>query len=384
MDNIAQEWVSSARQYAEKALEACIHCGLCRAACVSHRALKDPRFTPEARIEAAARILLREEVKPGDLEKLYTCSMCGACTAVCPYGIETWRLVHAARMLLSEKGLQPKSLEEVKRNAERSGHSFTPDARGPREVLAKTAREAGVEPDQPGSALYVPSPFETTLYPNVLRDALRLLRSQGVEVTVSTRVLDLGGNAAIDAAGLREGLKLLETAAEEAERLGAREVVLSGCGADAKLAALAQHLGLTTRLRFVSIYEKVKPRSLGGDCRRCLLFPSCGFGRFEADRFPAVKRQVEARLPRDRPPFTMCCGGGGGLNYLREKPLAALRDRVVSWRARSLAEQADKILTPCIKCYTVIKYGLVKSRLIKGKSVEHLVTHVSRRAMGNK
>ena len=378
-----EEWISEARRLAEEALEACMHCGLCRAGCVSYRALRDPRYSPEARIEAAARILLRGDARPGDVEKLYTCSMCGACTALCPYGVETWRLVHAARMLLSRRGLQPRSLEEVKRNAARGGHSFTPRPEEPRRVLEQAARAAGVEPGAPGDALYVPSPFETTLYPGVLRAALTALRGAGVEATVSPDALDLGGNAAIDAAGLDEGLGLLEAAVEEAERLGARRIIVSGCGADAKLAAVAEARGLLGGVRVESIYEAIASAP-PAPCRGCLLFPSCGYGRFEASQYPVVKRLASAPPPRDRPPFTLCCGGGGGLSYLREKPLAQLRDRVVAWRAARLAERADTIITPCIKCYTVIKYGLLKARMVRGRKVEHLAVYVSRRATGDK
>ena len=374
----AREWLDWARDYAEAALEACTHCGLCRAGCVSYRALGDPRFTPESRIEAAARILREGRLEPGDLEKLYTCTMCGACTVLCPYGIETWRLVHAARILASRKGLQPESLEEIKRNVTRSGHSFTPDPGQPRRVLEETARAAGVKPGEPGEALYVPSPFETSLYPNVLRSALAALRASGVEATVSLRALDLGGNAAVDAAGLEEGLGLLQRAVEEAEKLGARSIVVSGCGADAKLVAIAEKLGLDTgRVKVVSIYELLPPAP--EECRSCLLFPSCGYGRFEADKYPAVRSRAGAPPPRDRPPFTVCCGGGGGLNYLREKPLAQLRDRIVEWRAHHLAAQSNTIITPCIKCYTVIRYGLLKARKAREAKVEHLVVYVSRR-----
>jgi len=387
---LEEEWVAEAASLAAEALEACTRCGICRAGCIAYRVTRNPRLSPPARIEAAARVLLRGEADAKAVETLYTCAMCGACTALCPYRIEVWRLVHAARTLLARRGLQPQSLESLRRNAARAGHSFTSSPQQPRTLLARTAREAGIEPDAPAEAVYVPSPFETTLYPHILRDSLTLLQSSGVEATVSTRALDLGGNAAVDAASLATGIQLLEKAVEEAERLGARAIIHSGCGADAKLAAVAEKLGYKPPIRLVSIYEAAAPKTgaaAAGDgghgCRGCRLYPSCSIARFERRLLPTIEKEAATPHARDRPPYTICCGGGGGLNYLREHPLAAHRDRMTAWRARRLAQEAETIVTPCIKCYTAIRYGVLKAGLAKRLRVVHLTTHITRRLQQN-
>jgi len=366
-ERFEEEWVNNATSYAVEALEACTGCGICLAACVSARAL-GPRYSPPERIRAAARVLVSGgEAGDRELGLLYTCSLCGACTASCPMGIEVWRLVHAARLAAARKGRQPPSIARIAENATRGGHSFTPSPAKPRQVLRRAAARAGVEPGAPGEALYVPSPFETTLYPDVLEASLRLLRGSGVDATVSEEVLDLGGNAAVDAARPAAGLRLLERAVEEAERLGARLIVLSGCGADHKLATLAEEAGLKTRVEFRSVYELVETNR----CRSCILFPSCSVARFYTR--PAKRiREAAGKTTRDRPPYTRCCGGGGGLTYIREQPLRGLRDKILASRARELAREAkgQAIVTPCIKCYTAIRQGalLAKQRL----QVRHL------------
>ncbi len=383
---LEEEWTAEAASLAAEALEACTRCGVCRAACIGYRATRNPRLSPPARIEAAAKVLLRGEADAETLETLYTCAMCGACTALCPYRIEVWRLVHAARTVLARRGRQPRSLDRLRLNAARAGHSFTSSPQQPRTLLTRTAREAGIEPEAPAEALYVPSPFETTLYPHILRDSLTLLRSSGVEATVSTRALDLGGNAAIDAASLAAGIQLLEKAAEEAERLGARVIIHSGCGADAKLAAIAEKLGYKPPVRLASIYEAAATAAGGdgsGSCRGCRLYPSCSIARFERRLLPAVEKEAATPHARDKPPYTICCGGGGGLNYLREHPLAAHRDRMTAWRAQRLAQEAETIITPCIKCYTAIRYGALKAGLAKRLQVVHLTTHITRRLQQN-
>ncbi len=361
-----------AREYAEEARRLCARCHLCTAACVSYHALRSPLYTPARRIEAAAKVLRGEPIGDKDLEVLYTCTMCGACTALCPYGIEVWRLVHAARAKLSLEGKQPPSLQAIAENMLRGGHSFTPSPEQPRRVLVEAARKAGVEPNSPGKLLYIPSPFETTLYPDVLEASLRALRSAGLEPTVSTKVLDFGGNAAFDASRPDAAVSALEKLRGVLNELGAEAVVLSGCGSDHKLAAYAEKLGLPgLGVKTVSLYEAVHGRLEAPGAR--LLFPSCGFARFEAHVCPLLRSMArDASVPRDKPPYTMCCGGGGGLNYLREKPLTELRNKIVAWRARKLAAQADSIVTPCIKCYTVIRHGLLLARLVGRVKVVHM------------
>ena len=381
MEPRAREHLEEATVLAEEYLEACSRCYLCVAGCTSYQALRSPRHTPPRRLQAAARVLLENRAGQEDLEALYTCSMCGACTALCPYGIETWRVVHAARMKLSLQGRQPASLQAIAENMVRSGHSFTPDPSGPRKVMAEAAAKAGVNPDEPAELLYVPSPFETTLYPHVLTASLEALRRAGYEVTVSLQVLDYGGNAAFDAARPDVGLEAAARAYERMEELGARRLVLSGCGADHKLAALAGHDD-----RVVSLYSLLEAggvRSAG--CENCILFPSCGFARFEREEYPTVKRLGGAREPRDRPPYTLCCGGGGGVNYLREEPFRSLRSRIYAWRVKRLAgghlsEKRLTIVTPCIKCYTVLRHGVLAAGLRGRVRVEHLSLTVQRRA----
>lgn len=283
-------------------------------------------------------------------------------------------------MKLSMEGRQPGSLQAVALNLEKAGHSFTRDPEAPRRVLAKAAERAGVKPGEPGRLLYVPSPFETTIYPHVLEASLRLLRDSGYEVTVSPRVLDFGGNAAFDAARPDIGLRAVERAVEEAERLGAEVIVLSGCGADHKLAALAEPDGV----QVASLYSLAAGRR-GADCRSCILFPSCVFARFERRELPRVQAVAgDAEQPRDRAPFTLCCGGGGGVNYLHEKPFNRLRERIYAWRVRRLATELGgakgTILTPCIKCYTVLRHGAIRAGLQARVRIEHLALAAARTA----
>ena len=381
--------IAETEEIAREALTACSQCLICIAGCVSYRATRDPRLSPPRRLRVAAKVLLNGMVTEDDVYTIYTCSMCGACTALCPYGIEVWRLVHAAKMKLSLEGKAPKSLEQVAVNGARSGHSFTLDPREPRRVLEETARKAGVEPGAPGEALYVPSPFETTLYPDKLSETLQLLRSIGVEVTVSPEALDLGGNVAVDAARPDIGAAMLEKTVEEAKRLGAKTVITSTCGADVKLVHMAEKYGLARldSVEFVNVFTIVGRRAprrllegISGDTGS-VLFTSCGFCRFGYHYVcPLVMRLSGSRLMKDRPPLTFCCGGGGGINYLREKPFTGTRSRIYRWRVERIMKQgASEVVTPCIKCYTVLRHGLLLARGTGKVRVTMLTTRLLQR-----
>lgn len=384
-----KDMIAEAEEIAREALAACSQCLICLASCASYRATRDPRLSPPRRLKAAAKVLLNDKVTEDDMYTLYTCSMCGACTALCPYGIEVWRLVHAAKMKLSLEGKAPRSLEQVAVNGARSGHSFTLDPKEPRRVLEEAARKAGVEPGAPGEALYVPSPFETTLYPDRFSETLQLLRSIGVEVTVSPEALDLGGNVAVDAARPDIGAAMLERVVEEAKRLGAKTVITSACGADVKLVHMAEKYGLTRLggVEFVDVFtivDRRAPRRLlesTGEGTSSVLFTSCGFCRF-GYRYacPVVTRLSGSRLMKDRPPLTFCCGGGGGVNYLREKPFTEARSRVYRWRAERIMKQGiSEVVTPCIKCYTVLRHGLLLARGTGKVRVAMLTTRLLQR-----
>ncbi len=359
-----ESYVEEARVYTREAVEVCANCGLCLAACTTYNATRDPRLSPPYRLRAAARVLEGREPSRDELIALYTCNLCGACTYACPYGIEVLRAVHAARITLARRGVEPESLKRIEEAAARSGHSFLADRGDAEKRLVEAARAAGVEPDAECDALYAPTPFDTTLYPRILPSVVRLLRLSGYTPGVSRRVLDAGGNVAVDGNNLELGLTMLLSAVEEAERLGARLLVLGPCGSDWKLAILAEKLGLLKgyKARIATIYEVLAERGLRAACGACALFTSCTYARLDPQR--SLLHVLEARLPRDKPPYTRCCGGAGGLNYLHEEPYASIRRRVAKWRFERLVRDSGgrPVAVPCAKCYTILRQGALLAK----------------------
>ncbi len=361
-EQLTREYVEEALEYGLEAIRVCANCGLCLQACTTYQATRDPRLSPPYRLRAAVKALRGERLSGDEVVALYTCNLCGGCTMACPFAIEVLRVVHAARIRLRERGVIPASLSRVSEAAARSGHSFVADAGEVVKRLVDSARDAGASIDEPCDALYAPTPFDTTLYPNVLPEVLRLLRRVGLHPGVSRRVLDAGGNVGIDANDLATGLVMLGRAVEAAEELGARLLVVGPCGADWKLVLLARELGVVRHERVKCVYDVLAERGVRVDCRDCLLYTSCTFARLDPER--SVVRIAAARLPRDKPPYTRCCGGAGGLNYLHEEPYASIRRRVYEWRFRVLESQARgrPAAIPCVKCYTVYRHGALLAK----------------------
>ncbi len=359
---LEDSYVEEARAYAEEAIRTCTKCTLCFDACTLYRATRDPSLSPVARLQAATRVLRGEKISDSEIVSLYTCNLCGACTYACPYAIEVLRVVHAARIVLGHRGIIPSELANVREAAARSGHSFVLDASKAARVLVEVANETGVSRDS-GDVLYVPSPFDTTLYTSLLRDTLLLLkRVAGDAIVVSERALDFGGNVGIDANALSLAMRMVENVIKVADSAGARTIVLGACGADTKLRILLEKLGVKLSKRVLSLYEFLNEKGYRLECKDCLLYASCTFARLEEKK--SLLKVTNARTSKDKPPFTMCCGGAGGLNFLHSKPYGDIRKMVYKWRFERLARDArgSPIIIPCVKCYSVFKHGALLSK----------------------
>jgi Fe-S oxidoreductase len=345
-------YIEEATSYAREAVKACTRCMLCSAGCVSYRALGDRRFSPPERLRLALRVLMGEVRDWRDAIPLYTCTMCRACTVLCPYRLEVWKVVHAARVKLGVEGRSPPSLAVMAENVARAGHSFTDRSDEPAKLLLEAARKAGVSVDEPADYLYVPSAFETTpMYVGKLVNILRALKALGISVTVSPRALDLGGNVAVDAARPDLGVVQYQKCLEVAEAIGAKRLLTAVCGADLKAAMFGEEFfGLRREAGKLHHVYQVVGRSI--ECRDCVLHASCFVSRFTGFRPP-----LRARWSRDRPPYTLCCGGGGGVNFAREPEIVELRRRIYAWRASVLPR--GRVVTACIKCYVSMSTGLL-------------------------
>jgi Fe-S oxidoreductase len=80
----------------------CAYCGFCDPACPTTGLGLHRGYTPRGRVRLA-QLLAEGKVEPrGEvLASIYTCTLCGACLASCPAGIDIVEVVRLARILAS-------------------------------------------------------------------------------------------------------------------------------------------------------------------------------------------------------------------------------------------------------------------------------------------
>jgi glycolate oxidase iron-sulfur subunit len=97
-------------------LQQCIHCGMCLATCPTYELTKLERSSPRGRIRMIRSVARGEmELSPLFAEEMNFCLDCQACETACPAGVKYGRMVEAARVVVDESGLTPKSQLIIKR-----------------------------------------------------------------------------------------------------------------------------------------------------------------------------------------------------------------------------------------------------------------------------
>jgi len=355
----------------------CLQCKLCTPVCPVYLVTADRRYTPWYRVELALRVFRGEPLSENDVIAIFTCTGCGACTLACPFRLKTWLFIHLTKCILAVSGKAPASLLRIAQAAEKSLHSFTID---PRQTIQWIV-EGGVRRGG-GEYLYVPAPVENVFYTEEAIAKARLFEVLDIDYTVSPEAYDLGGNMAIDLARPDIAFKALEKCLKEAEKLGAKYVIISECGADHKWVLtfsrlLAREVGEDIPSKtFVPIYMLVKEalnrrKPVLKKMSQAALFSSCTIGRHYPTFYSYLKNitvsivgRLEEKTWKHR--YNACCGGSC-LNIMREPWARNIRLRISLERISSFKSQT--VLVPCAKCYISFRQALLAARK-RGKRVK--------------
>lgn len=156
---------------------------------------------------------------------------------------------------------------------------------------------------------------------------------------------------------------------ETAESLGVEEVALGACGSDYKWIALAreiiQELGVETPVtRFTSIYTVIARSSdsqrLKNESNKIVLHDPCSMTRYIRVDDDYTRLVPGALTPKLSGPYTVCCGGGGGMSLRRDAEARRLLLKVSVHRLKQLSILGDTVVTPCIKCYIAFRMGVLR------------------------
>jgi Fe-S oxidoreductase len=397
-------------------LNACVRCGLCGESC--HVWLAEPEFEnlPVAKAEQVARLWRRRhtllgrwvpwftgarDVAPAELDALSLavfgrCTGCGRCALHCSVGLDIAGVIRTGRAMLRAAGRVPADLAKTVDNQLRTGNQmavtaaeFVDTAEWLAEELRADCGDAGARlpVDQAGArVLYLVNPREVKFFPLSLQAAAGVFHAAGESWTLSSRVFDVtnyGFFAADDAAAA----ELTRRALDEAQRLGAREIVLSECGHGFRSFRWEgpEWLGAAHPLRMRSVLELMDEYLAEGRLRvdsskvkdRITLHDPCNLVRWGGVSEP--QRRILARVAPGWVEMTpnreqnYCCGGGGGLLALEEHGARRVASGAVK-AGQIRATGASVVACPCHNCADqLIELARVYELPVEIKSVVEIV-----------
>lgn len=347
----------------------CLNCGLCLSRCPTIRALarekKDAYPGPRSMMSG----LIRFESELDDVaDELSRCTLCGACSVVCPAAVPVPENITRARQVLAR---------------------IAPEA-GPSAYQA--LRAAFDQPKQLFEAEPIDGPrldrAENVLFigcslPYYERDhaegTIRLLQALGVDFTLIDEVCCGGPLEVIGAEGA-VGLAAHNLA--EIERVGARRVITCCPRCAETMSTLEPYAGLevehtTTLLSRLlpesevaaALRDKLKGQQVTfhDPCERARL---AGEIKHAREVMRAVGLEV-VEMPRSGT-FTDCCGAGGGVRAAQTKTsLRMARLRV----ADALDTGAPLLLTECPSCLHNLFNGRKRKQKIEISNLSSFLGH---------
>jgi len=331
----------------------CYQCGKCMAVCPwSHiDAVDFPVYrTPQAVRYGA--IMNSEDVDEieREVEEIFRCVGCEACTSSCPHEISLPRIMRSIRRILVEFGSCPSELADAAARIHSSGNPFGE----PREKRADYAGEIGVPRFEPEmDFLYMPCcvPAYDPRARQVAVATLKVLKVAEVSFGTLDDAVQCCGEA-IRRAGAEDVFQTVAGANVAAlEAAGVRRVVASSPHCSSSLKTEYRELGATfeivhqTQLLFELVSNgRLEPRVELG--RRVAYHDPCTLGRLSGvyDEPREVLRSIPGleliEIPTYSREFSVCCGGGSGGMWL-ERPKG---ERLSDCRVQQAVEAGAEIL----------------------------------------
>jgi len=362
----------------------CTHCGWCIESCHIYKATKNPDHSPVAKAERIRKVLkkkhdwlskvfpkwtgakeLTEEELNNWIEIVYkNCTLCERCVINCPMAVETPQILGAARGVLTAVGKSPQILDQLTD----SGISREENLDMMRDIYKKQILKleakvqdflknpsARIPLEEKADILYVPLSGAHTIVP-----AAAILNAAGVNWTMS---MFEASNYGLFIGNMPKAKRIVERILKEAERLEAKEIVVTECGHAYGVLKWESPKWFKSALKFKvrSILEVVDELISEG---KLALDPSknsepvsyhdpCNMGRkggiFEEPRriIQAGSENYQEMTPNRVENY--CCGGGAGMVACAEWQEERLE--YGKMKAEQIKETgAKKVITACDNC----------------------------------
>jgi heterodisulfide reductase subunit D len=356
-------------------IDACTRCGECLNSCPVYAEREDEGLNPRGKIQNLkrfirgqyglwARIFGPKKLNEEDLialsEKIFRCTLCGACDVACPVVINPKDLSIAIREIMVEMGHYPKAAENLKKNL-LSDHNISADDNEDRAEWVEDLGEIpehGFQKDRAEVVYFVGC--VSSFFPMVQKipqNFVQIMDKGGVDFTILGEGEWCCGFPLIGAGMSRELEKLKVHNLDEIKEVGAKSVVFScpSCYRTWKeLYDTNVELLHSSHLLERLIKEKKIPLK---ELNLTVTYHDpCDLGRnsgvYEPPRevlrmIPGVKL-VELENNREK---TVCCGGGGNVEMVDPELSAGIAQKKIDEIQNT---GANIIVTSCQQCVRTI------------------------------
>jgi heterodisulfide reductase subunit D len=356
-------------------IDACTRCGECLNSCPVYAEREDEELNPRGKIQNLKKFIrgqyglwakifgpkkLNEEDIKALSERIFQCTLCGACDIACPVVINPKDLSIAIRETMVEMGHHPRAMENLKKNL-LSDHNISADENEDRAEWVEDLEEIpehGFQKDKAEVIYFVGC--VSSFFPMVQKipqNFVQIMDKAGVDFTILGEGEWCCGFPLIGAGMSKELETLKAHNIDKIKELGAKSVVFScpSCyrtwnefyDTDVELLHSSQ---LLQRL----IKEKIIPLK---ELNLTVTYHDpCDLGRnsgvYEPPRevlkmIPGVKL-IELKNNRER---TICCGGGGNVEMVDPELSAGIAQKKID---EIQDTGADIIVTSCQQCVRTI------------------------------
>jgi heterodisulfide reductase subunit D len=356
-------------------IDACTRCGECLNTCPVYAEREDEGFNPRGKIQNLKRFIrgqyglwakifgpkkLNEEDIKALSERIFQCTLCGACDIACPVVINPKDLSIAIRETMVEMGHHPKAAENLKKNL-LSDHNISADDNEDRAEWVEDIGEIpehGFQKDKAEVIYFVGC--VSSFFPMVQKipqNFVQIMDKARVDFTILGEGEWCCGFPLIGAGMSKELEKLKAHNIDKINEVGAKSVVFScpSCYRTWKelYESDVELLHSSHLLERLIKENKIPLKELN---LTVAYHDPCDLGRnsgvYEPPRevlkmIPGVKL-IELKNNREK---TVCCGGGGNVEMVDPELSAGIAQKKID---EIQDTGADIIVTSCQQCVRTI------------------------------